>query len=84
MTKAPGQMAGDFLTWTNGSSIRAVASEADQVRQYHPALVIIDEAAFCPEAEASYNTAEPVASQITVLSSAGPGWFGDVCASILG
>jgi hypothetical protein len=60
-----------------------VASGADQFRQYHPALVILDEAAFLPGAAASYDTAEAVASQIIVVSSAGPSWFGEVCQSIL-
>ena len=41
------------------------------------------EAAFLPEAAASYDTAEAVASQIIVVSSAGPSWVGDVCQSIL-
>lgn len=71
------------MTWENGSSIRAVASGADQVRQYHPAIFVMGEAAFLPEAAASYDTAEAVASQIIVVSSAGPSWVGDVCQSIL-
>jgi hypothetical protein len=83
LTKPSDQMAGDFLTWKNGSSIQGVPGGADQVRQYHPALLIMDEAAFMTEAAASYNTAEPVASQIIVVSSAGPGWFADVCQTIL-
>ena len=83
LTKPPGDMAGDLMTWENGSSIRAVASGANQVRQYHPAIVVLDEAAFLPEAAASYDTAEAVASQIVVVSSAGPSWFGIVCQGIL-
>jgi len=76
-------MAGDLMTWQNGSSIRGVASAANQVRQYHPAFLILDEAAFLPEAEQSYNAADPVASQIIAASSAAPSWFGNVCTRIL-
>jgi hypothetical protein len=39
----------------------------------------MDEAAFMPEAGDSYDNAVPVCKKIVVLSSAGPGWFADVC-----
>jgi hypothetical protein len=83
LTKPIDDMPGDLLSWKNGSSMRGVPSGADQVRQYHPVLFIMDEAAFLSEAAASYDTAEPVATQIIVVSSAGPSWVGDVCQSIL-
>jgi hypothetical protein len=82
-TKGIEDMPGNLLNWANGSSIRGVPAGADQIRQYHPARFVMDEAAFLPEAAASYDTAEAVASQIIVISSAGRGWFGDVCQSIL-
>ena len=83
LTKPIDEMPGNLLTWQNGSSIRGVPAGADQIRQYHPARYIMDEAAFLPEAAASYDTAEAVATQIIVVSSAGPGWFSEVCQSIL-
>jgi hypothetical protein len=83
LTKDIEDMPADLLSWKNGSSIRGVPSGTNQTRQYHPALFVLDEAAFLTEAEASYNTAEPVATQIIVISSAGPSWFGDVCMRIL-
>lgn len=83
LTKDIDKMPEDLLSWRNGSSIRGVPSGAQQVREYHPALFIMDEAAFLTEAAASYDTAEPVCSQIFVVSSAGPSWFGDVVQSIL-
>jgi hypothetical protein len=83
LTKRIEDMPGNLLTWANGSSIRGVPAGADQIRQYHPARFVMDEAAFLPEAAASYDTAEAVASQIIVVSSAGPSWFGMVCQSIL-
>jgi len=83
LTKAIDDMPGDLLSWKDGSSIRGVPSGADQVRQYHPALFVMDEAAFLTEASASYDTAEPLSTQIIVVSSAGPGWFADLCQSVL-
>jgi len=75
-------MPGDLLSWVNGSSIRAVASGADQVRQYHPALFVMDEAAFLSEAAASYDAADPVTTQIIVVSSAASGWFADTVMQV--
>jgi hypothetical protein len=83
LSKPIDEMPGNLFTWANKSSIRAVPSGANQVRQYHPALFIMDEAAFMTEAHESYDTADPVTSQIVAISSAGPSWFGDLCSSIL-
>ena len=83
LTKPIDEMPGNLLTWQNGSSIRGVPSGADQIRQYHPARFIMDEAAFLTEAAASYDAAEAVATQILVISSASPGWFASVCEPIL-
>jgi hypothetical protein len=83
LTKPIDDMPADLLSWKNGSSIRGVPSGANQVRQYHPAIWIMDEAAFLSEAQESYNTAEPVSSQIFVVSSAGPSWFGDMAQQIM-
>lgn len=83
LTKSIDDMPGNLLTWKNGSSIRGVPSGADQIRMYHPARFIMDEAAFLTEAAASYDSAEPVCSQIIVISSAAPSWFGQVCQDTL-
>jgi hypothetical protein len=83
LTKASDDMPGERLSWRNGSSITAVPGGADQVRAYHPAIFIMDEAAFMVEGKASYDTAEPVTSQIIVVSSAGPSWMGDICQRIM-
>ncbi|HVN80714.1 MAG TPA: hypothetical protein VMW38_17110 [Terriglobia bacterium] len=83
LTKSIDDMPGNLMTWQNGSSIRGVPSGADQVRQYHPARFIMDEAAFLTEAAASYDAAEPVASQIIVISSAAPSWFGETVMKVL-
>jgi hypothetical protein len=67
------------MTWQNESVIKGVPMGADQIRQYHPTLVIFDEAAHLSEFKASYGSADLVASKIIAVSSAGPSWFGDVC-----
>ena len=69
------------LEFDNGSRIVAIPGGADQIRSYHPWGLLMDEAAFMPEATDCYNNAVPVCAKIVVLSSAGPGWFADVCTS---
>jgi hypothetical protein len=83
LTKNIEEMPGSLLSWKNGSSIRGVASGGAQVRQYHPARLILDEAAFLPEAQASWNAGEPVCSQMIAVSSAAPSWFGDTVMRIM-
>jgi hypothetical protein len=82
LIKNPADMPGDLLTWKNDSSIMAIPSGGDRMRQYHPALFIMDEAAFLSEAHESFDTAEPVSTQIIAVSSAGPGWFGEVVTDL--
>lgn len=69
----------DRIAWKNNSAIQAIPAGADQVRQFHPTVYVQDESAFLDEAGASFGAASPVAKQILIVSSAGPGWFGDVC-----
>jgi hypothetical protein len=76
--KPPEEMAGDLFVWKNGSTMQGVPAGADQIRQYHPTLVIFDEAAFMDEFAASYDAANPVASQIIAVSSAAPSAFGEI------
>jgi hypothetical protein len=74
-------LAGGNMTemhWGNGSHILAVPKGADQVRKHHPYGYFQDESAFLPEAEASFNAVKPVAKQIICVSSAAPGWFGNM------
>ena len=70
----------DKMVWKNQSAIQAVGRGADQVRLYHPTVYFVDEAAHIDEAEGSFAAALPVAKQIIEVSSAGPGFFGQVCA----
>lgn len=70
----------DRLAWANGSAMQAIGRGADQVRLFHPTIFFVDEAAHMEECEASFGAALPVASQLILVSSAGPGFFGDVCS----
>ena len=67
------------LKLDNGSRILAVPKGVNQVRLYHPFGYFMDEAAFLPEGRQCYDTVHPVAKQIIAVSSAGPGWFADMC-----
>jgi len=68
------------LEWEDGGRLYGIPGGEDQIRMFHPTIVIFDEAAFLPGAEACYNAANPVAKQIVAISSAAPGWFADQCA----
>lgn len=59
----------------NGSHILAVPQGENQVRLFHPYGFAMDEAAFLPEAEQSFNAVRPVCKQIIAVSSDGMGWF---------
>jgi hypothetical protein len=65
------------LEFANGSRIVGIPEGADQIRSFHPWGLLMDEAAFQPEAGEAYDAAVPVCQKIIVLSSAGPGWFAD-------
>jgi hypothetical protein len=65
------------LEFANGSRLIGIPEGADQIRSYHPWGLLMDEAAFQPEAGEAYDAAVPVCQKIIVVSSAGPGWFAD-------
>jgi hypothetical protein len=71
------QMADGELEFAHGSKIVGIPGGGDQIRSYHPWGLLMDEAAFMPEAGKAYDHAVPVCSKIVVVSSAGPGWFAD-------
>lgn len=77
LTKQLKDMADGELVFASGSRIIAIPGGADQIRSYHPWGLLMDEAAFMPEAGDCYNNALPVCKRIIVLSSAGPGWFAE-------
>lgn len=67
------------LQFAHGGRIVGIPGGSDQIRSYHPWGLLIDEAAFIPESGLTYDQAVPVCQKIVVLSSAGPGWFADMC-----
>jgi hypothetical protein len=71
------------LEFANGSRIIGIPEGADQIRSYHPWGLLMDEAAFQPEAGEAYDAAVPVCQKIIVVSSAGPGWFADFVTGLL-
>jgi hypothetical protein len=71
------------LEFANGSRIIGIPEGADQIRSFHPWGLLMDEAAFQPEAGEAYDAAVPVCEKILVVSSAGPGWFADFVTEAL-
>jgi hypothetical protein len=70
------------IGWKNGSRAFGIPQGEHQIRMFHPTVVVFDEMAFMPDAEACYSAVLPVAKQIIAVSSAAPGWFGDQCAYV--
>jgi hypothetical protein len=67
------------LEWASGSRIFGIPGGEDQIRMYHPHVVVFDEMASMWDAEQCWNTAHPVATQMIGVSSARPGWFAEMC-----
>lgn len=64
------------------SEIIGFPQGADKVRQYHPSGFFSDEAAFNPEAEATFAAVKPSiqnGGRYTAVSSANPGFFQRIC-----
>lgn len=60
------------------STIKGVASGADQLRQYTCSRIVADEMAFWPEARATYTSMKPTiegGGQIVLISTRYPGFF---------
>ena len=69
------------LDFANRSRIIGIPHGADQIRSYHATALLQDEAAHTPDAGESFAAAIAACPRIYVLSSAGPGWFGEQCES---
>jgi hypothetical protein len=69
------------LEWASGSRIFGIPGGEDQIRMYHPHVVVFDEVAAMVDAEQCWNAAEPVSSQMIGVSTARPGWFAEECES---
>jgi hypothetical protein len=77
------EMSQTMISWANGSTLQGVPKGADQIRLYHPSVLIVDEAAFLDDFEQSYAAADPACEKIIAVSSAAAGWFGDICTQAL-
>lgn len=70
------------MLFPNGSVIMAVAQGAAVVRQYTFSAIFSDETAFQVEADEAYTAALPTVlggGKYTMVSSANPGFFQDMC-----
>ncbi len=66
------------LMFSNGSTIRAIAQGADQLRQYTATAVMCDEMAFWDRAAETWRALRPIiqgGGKVTLISSAQPGFF---------
>jgi hypothetical protein len=77
LTKPMTEMPANEISWANESVIVGVPCGADQVRSYHPTIMMFDEAAHLDEFEAALAAAEPVCTKIIAVSSVAPGHFWD-------
>jgi len=67
------------LEWEDGGRLFGIPGGDDQIRMFHPTLVIFDEIGFMADAGQCWNVAHPVSQQMIGVSSAGPGWMADQC-----
>jgi hypothetical protein len=81
LAQSLGKQSSLELNFRDGNRIVGIPHGADKIRSYHPTALFIDEAAFIPDADASFNEAIAAVQKIVALSSAGPGFFEDVCVS---
>ena len=67
------------------STILGFPQGPDQIRQYHPSGIFVDEAAFQTEAAAAFMAVKPTiqaGGRYTAVSSANAGWFMSACRDI--
>jgi phage FluMu gp28-like protein len=67
-----------LVTFSNGSSVRAVSQGADQLRQYTATAVLCDEIAFWERGRETWRALRPIVQgggRLTLISSANPGFF---------
>lgn len=76
--KTRSKMGYDYIKFSNGVELRAVAEGADQLRQYTASVVYCTEMAFWDFAQATWNSLRPTiegGGRIFIDSSANPGFF---------
>lgn len=78
--------AGHLAVESLNSEILGFPQGADQVRQYHPSGIFLDEAAYLIEAGATFAAVKPAienGGRFTAISSANPSWFWKACEDTL-
>jgi hypothetical protein len=68
------------IAWKDGGEVASIPSGADKSRAFHPTTYAMDEAAYLPEGEECLAAVRPSGARIIAISSAHPGWFGDICS----
>lgn len=68
------------IRWKSGGEVSAIPSGANAIRAFHPTTYVQDESAFMPEGEEALNAVKPTLARIICISTAAPGWFGDMCS----
>jgi len=74
--------SGEMFVTKQESEILGFAQGPDQIRQFHPSGIFLDEAAFQVEAEAAYAAIKPailMGGKFTAISSANRSWFEKIC-----
>ena len=77
-----GALKSGIMVFENGSEILGIPQGPDQIRQLHPNIIFMDEAAYqdkCGDAVSAAKPAVQGGGQIILLSSAQPSWFQLVC-----
>jgi hypothetical protein len=72
-------MPADSLLFANGSRLVGLPQGAHKIRGLVPATVLLDEAAYIDDLEATFSASTPCASRVVTVSSAGPGYFRRLC-----
>jgi len=68
------------IAWEGGGEVAAIPGGKDAIRAFHPTLYLQDESAFVPEGEAALGAVMPTGARFICISTAAPGWFGNMCS----
>jgi hypothetical protein len=74
--------SGELFITKQESEILGFAQGPDQIRQFHPSRIFLDEAAFQIEAAAAYAAIKPailMGGAFSMISSANRSWFETIC-----
>ena len=74
--------SGEMFVGKQESEILGFAQGPDQIRQFHPSRIFLDEAAFQIEAESAFATIKPailMGGAFSMISSANRSWFERAC-----